>query len=403
MSSAACATKRPCPVCGGHRGAALHEQRFALPEASPLPAAYTIVSCEDCGACFADTPAPQDAYDRHYRQFSRYDDAALGTGGGTAEADRERLQETAALVVDQPLPRGAASRILDIGCAGGGLLVALAARGFRDITGLDPSPACVERVRRHGFSCHQGMLSALGRVLPENSTWDVVILSHVVEHVVDVRAALAAVRDHLAVDGVCYVEIPDAARYTVEAFVPFYFFDSEHINHFNRATLANLASIAGFEVLAQGGRDLRLDGGKRYPAAWSLFGKSSTARPPRPDETLRPALEAYIEASARAQDPRQLDALAASHRPVLLWGAGSHGQRMLENSALGRCNLIGVVDRDPGKQGHALLGHEIRDPESVLDGLAPDVTIVIASVLHGDQIAASIARAGLSNPLIVAR
>jgi hypothetical protein len=230
-----------------------------------------------------------------------------------------------------------------------------------------------------------------------------VILSHVVEHLVDVREALFAVRDLLADDGVCYVEVPDAGRYVVDAFVPFYFFDSEHINHFDRSTLRNLARATAFDVLSDGERDLRLDGGKLYPAAWSLLRKGPPGRKPAYDAELRTTLVEYIAASTRALDPRALDDLAASRRPVLLWGAGSHAQRMLQNTSLGRCNLVGVVDRDPGKQGLALLGHEVRSPEAVLDGLAPEVTIVIASVLHGDQIAASIAGAGLPNPLMVAR
>ncbi len=403
MSGVPCTTTRACPVCGGRRAVALHEQQFALPEASPLPPAYTIASCEECGACFADTPASQHAYDRHYRHFSKYDDPALGTGGGESLSDRARLDETAAVLAAQPLPRDKESRILDIGCAGGGLLLALAARGFHDLSGVDPSGACVERVRRHGFPCHQGMLSEIATALPRGATWDVVVLSHVVEHVVDVRASLRAVRDLLAEGGVCYVEVPDAERYVVDAFVPFYFFDAEHINHFDGAALSNLASVTGFDVRAEGTRALRLDGGKRYPARWSLFRKDGAARAPVRDLALRERLSAYIEASKRAQDPAVFDALAASHRPVLLWGAGSHAQRMLRNSPLGRCNLIGVVDRDPGKQGQALLGHEIRDPEAVLAGLNSEVTIVIASVLHGDEIAASIAAAGLINPLMVAR
>lgn len=403
MRGVPCTTTRACPVCGGHRAVALHEQQFALPEASPLPPAYAIASCEACGACFADTPASQSAYDRHYRQFSKYDDPALGTGGGASPADRERLDETAALLATQPLPGGKESSILDIGCAGGGLLLALAAHGFHDLSGMDPSAACVERVRRHGFPCHRGMLSDVATALCPGTTWDVVVLSHVVEHVVDVRASLCAVRGLLADGGVCYVEVPDAGRYAVDAFVPFYFFDAEHINHFDGAALANLAAATGFDVESEDARDLLLDGGKRYPARWSLFRKNGPARVPVRDLTLRERLSAYIEASVRAQDPGAFDALAASRRPVLLWGAGSHAQRVLRNSPLGRCNLIGVVDRDPGKQGQALLGHKIGDPEAVLAELASEVTIVIASVLHGDEIAASIAAAGLTNPLMVAR
>jgi SAM-dependent methyltransferase len=396
-------TIRACPICSSHQAVPLHELTFVLPEGSPLPAQYTLASCVDCGACFADTPATQVAYDRHYRSFSKYDDPSLGTGGGVSATDRARLEETAALIARQPLPQGLASRILDIGCAGGGLLLALAGRGFHDLVGMDPSPACVERVRRHGLPCHQGMLSDLRRGLPPGATFDIVILSHVVEHLVDVRGALFAVREVLADDGLCYVEVPDAGRYAVDAFVPFYFFDPEHINHFGRATLRNLAWVTAFDVLSDGERDLRLDGGRRYPAAWSLLRIGSPGRRPASDAQLRATLAAYIDTSTRALDPRALADLAASRRPVLLWGAGSHAQRLLQNSPLGRCNLVGIVDRDPGKQGLRLLGHRIRAPEDVLEGLAPEVTIVIASVLHGDQIASSIAGAGLPNHFVVAR
>jgi SAM-dependent methyltransferase len=402
VSAPAYDTQRACPICAGHRATALHEQRFVLPEDSPLPSAYTVAACERCGACFADTPAAQAAYDRHYEHFSKYDDPALGTGGGSSVDDKERLDETAALIARLPSPRGKASRILDIGCAGGGLLQSLAALGFRDLAGIDPSPACVERVRRLGFACHQGKISDLRRVSALDASYDVVVLSHVVEHLVDVRAALSAVRDLLSADGVCYVEVPDADRYSTREFVPLYFLDSEHINHFNRAALQNLGWVNGFDVVSSGTKDLRLAGGKRYPAAYACFGKGSFGRQPVRDGALPTALSAYIEDSKRALDPRELDELAASRRPVLLWGAGSHAQRMLETSSLGRCNLIGVVDRDPGKQGRSLLGHRIANPESALEDLDADVTIVIASVLHGHEIAASIADAGLPNPLVVA-
>ncbi|MEO8303027.1 MAG: class I SAM-dependent methyltransferase [Betaproteobacteria bacterium] len=403
MSPQAYATIRACPICGGHEAVALHGQCFVLPEGSPLPSAYTVASCEICGTCFADTSAPQRAYDLHYRQFSRYDDRSFGTGGGTSELDRERLAETAALIAQQSLPRGIASRVLDIGCAGGGLLLALRDCGFENLAGMDPSPACVERVRRHGFACRQGMFSDIHQAPPEEATCDVVILSHVVEHLVDVRKAMLAVRNLLDQDGVCYVEVPDASRYVADKFVPFYFFDSEHINHFDRATLHNLARVTGFDVLCDGERDLRVDGDNLYPAAWALLRKSATIRKPAPETALRTALAAYVESSPNALDWSGLDDLAERGCPVLLWGAGSHAQRLLQASPLARCNLVGVVDRDPGKQGLALLGHSIHAPEDVLEDLDPDVTIVIASVLHGDQIAASIAGSGLLNPLVVAR
>lgn len=359
-----------------------------------------MVTCATCGAGFADTRAPQSAYDAYYEQFSKYDDRQLGTGGGIAGPDRQRLQETAALLKSHALPRGSASRILDVGCAGGGLLAALQQEGFPSVAGVDPSPACVERVRQQGIACTRARLSELGRTAGEG-TCDLVILSHVLEHVVDVRGALDAVGRLLAAGGLCYIEVPDAARYAVDAFVPFYFFDCEHINHFDGDALGNLAAVSGFEVVSQGQRDLPLEGDRNYPAVWALLKRTGGRRPPREAFALREQLAAYVEQSARALDHAELDRLAEARTPVLLWGAGSHAQRLLSTSSLRSCRLVGIVDRDTGKHGRRLLGHSIRFPEEVLPSLDPGVTIVIASVLHGEQIARSLAGAGLPHRAVI--
>ena len=402
MSLSLYRSTRACPVCGLRDAAALHEQRFALPVGSPLPSAYTVAACTACGACFADTPAPQDAYDSYYQQYSRYDDPALGSGGGVTALDRARLDETARLIASLPLARGRSSRVLDIGCAGGGLLQALSEHGFGDLTGLDPSPACVDRVRQQGYACHRGTFTRHTE-LPAAGSYELVILSHVAEHLLDVGAALQAIRVLLADGGAVYVEVPDPSRYEVETFVPFYFFDCEHINHFDRAALANLARVNGFECVEDGLRSLRVDGGGLYPAVWSYWRKGVGSEASVPDMHLRASLAAYVERSVAAGAGGPLAELATSQRPVLLWGAGQHAQRLLTNSALAQCKLWGIVDRDPGKQGLTLQGHKIRLPEVALAELPAEAAIVVASVLHGDQIAAEISLAGVRNPVMVAR
>jgi SAM-dependent methyltransferase len=380
----------------------LHEQRFALPASSPLPSSYTVVSCAACGACYADTAAPEQAYKQHYEQFSKYDDVALGTGGGTTVLDRERLAQMAALIAGLPLPLGKASRILDVGCAGGGLLQTLKALGFEALTGMDPSASCVGRVQRQGFECYQGTLLNAGPAM-HGGAYDLVVLSHVVEHLLDVPAAIRAAGRLLVERGLCYVEVPDASRYSADDFVPYYFFDCEHINHFDRPALSNLGRVSGFEVVAEGTKNLHVDGERLYPAAWALLRKSGTALPAVRNTTLRTSLAAYIERSTALSEDGPLAELADSQKPVLLWGAGQHAQRLLQNSALARCNLIGIVDRDASKHGRQLLGHTIAAPEQGLLDLQADVVIVVASVLHGQQIAASIVEAGMSNRVVVAR
>ncbi|MDQ1301479.1 MAG: hypothetical protein QG637_1401 [Chloroflexota bacterium] len=143
-----------------------------LPEGHPLTAGYDVVCCNRCGFVYADTTVRQADYDRFYAQFSKYEDRQTATGGGDAPWDAERLATTAAEVAAFLPDRRA--RILDIGCANGGLLRAFKDRGWGNVCGVDPSAACVENTRRlHGIEAHVAALSAIPASL---GPYDAVIL-----------------------------------------------------------------------------------------------------------------------------------------------------------------------------------------------------------------------------------
>ena len=83
-------------------------------------------------------------YDRYYADLSKYSDSTTGTGAGQQAWDRDRLRDTAAFIASAVGDRE--RRILDVGCANGGLLAELSALGFSALYGVDPSPACVAAV-----------------------------------------------------------------------------------------------------------------------------------------------------------------------------------------------------------------------------------------------------------------
>jgi hypothetical protein len=215
---------------------------------------------------------------------------------------------------------------------------------------------------------------------------DLVVLSHVLEHLVDVRGALEAAAALLMPQGQIYIEVPDPERYPAYPFVPFYYFDAEHINHFDLASLHRLAEGAGMEIAAAGSKLLRVDEGKDYPAVYAVLKRkerngSGIAPPP----AARRAVEAYV-AWSKAGGKDRFDELARDRRPVIIWGAGSYAQRLLAGSRLADCNLVAIVDSDSSKHGKKLHGLAIRDPESGLSDAPPDAVIVIAAVLHARTI-----------------
>ena len=63
------------------------------------------------------------------------------TGGGGNALDAARLKKMAAQLAD--FVQSPQTRLLDMGCATGGLLHELQLLGYQNGVGFDPSPACV--------------------------------------------------------------------------------------------------------------------------------------------------------------------------------------------------------------------------------------------------------------------
>jgi 2-polyprenyl-3-methyl-5-hydroxy-6-metoxy-1,4-benzoquinol methylase len=109
----------------------------------------------------------------------------------------------------QTLDRQGAETILELGCYDAWVLLNLAFAGYRG-AGIDLAPhAIVEaraRAERHRlpFVFHQGFLEDLH--LPER--FDAVLVLEVLEHVLDVDAALAAAERHVTPTGWIYVSAP---------------------------------------------------------------------------------------------------------------------------------------------------------------------------------------------------
>lgn len=232
---------RGCPICGGADADVLRTQRFILPESHPLSAGYEVVCCVQCGFVYADTVVTQADYERYYARFSKYEDPTTSTGGGETPWDAVRLAEEARQIAEW-MPNAQAC-VLDMGCANGGLLYALRERGFENLCGVDPSPVCVANTQQRGIEAHVGSIFRS----PEGiGQFDTVILSHVLEHILELKRAVTAIHALTRTGGCVYIEVPDASRYADYVFAPFQDFNTEHINHFSCVNLANLMRTAGF-------------------------------------------------------------------------------------------------------------------------------------------------------------
>jgi 2-polyprenyl-3-methyl-5-hydroxy-6-metoxy-1,4-benzoquinol methylase len=402
MHSAATRSAQPhraCGACGASGAAVCHTQRFVVPDGYPLPNKYAVVVCRRCGFVYADPGATQRDYDRFYCEWSKYDDSATATGSGLSPYDGARLATTVSDLA-RALPSRAAS-ILDVGCATGGLLTALRAHGFTAVAGLDPSPRCAAACRDRGFEAYVGSISseAAPAHMPK---FDCVVLSHVLEHVYDIPAFFAATRRLLTPGGYLYLETPDATRYDQYLYAPFQEFNTEHINHFSARALENTGRRFGFEPVLVEQKVMQTAADTLYPAVFGFFrdrGGITDERMVVCDQELPSKIAAYIRHSAEQMDRinEQLASQLDNTRRVILWGAGQFAMKLLALPALAQIDVRALVDNNPVLQGKTVAGAPIVGPQDITDAREP---ILIATLLHADEIRAQIRRLGIHNPVL---
>jgi 2-polyprenyl-3-methyl-5-hydroxy-6-metoxy-1,4-benzoquinol methylase len=387
---------RPCPICDSTSVDVLHHQRFVLAEGHPLGAGYDVVCCEQCGFVYANTNVSQAEYDEYYASLSHYE-SELSTGGGDSPGDEQRLLDTAQEIVEQ---FGTGVSVLDVGCANGGLLRKLREIGMTgELVGVDPSPVCVRNTQAHGVRGEVGGLFDLPSGL---GTFDVVVLSHVLEHVQDAGSAIENLKTVLADGGGIFIESPDASRYKDHIVAPLQDFNTEHINHFSPRSLANLMARRGLRETHAGRRVLQVPPPTTYPALSGVFRIGDPGEVVR-DTELREDIEIYIERSREI-----LDAIDARLRSVLerspevvVWGTGQLAMKLLAESALGDAKIVAFIDGNRINQGQRLQGAPILAPDEARNYPQP---IVVTTTIHQDAIARTVTEEmGLTNELVLLR
>ena len=397
---------RPCPVCSNNTGEILHTQKFVIHEGYPLPESYDVVCCTKCGFVYADTSARQKDYDLYYQSFSKYEDPNIGTGSGIASWDKDRC-EGVALEISGLIP-DIHSSIIDIGCANGGILSALHHMGYQNLTGLDPSVECIDYVKKKcdiSRAIVGGIFSQ--SILDEKSLhgrFSCAILSHVIEHIYDVQKAMKNISNLLKGGGHLYLEVPDASRYIDHYVVPYYYFDIEHINHFDKHSLKNLLMMNDFDFLSNNEKDTRVSKSNIYPSV-SVIGKKRSGvtlvkTEPIPDFTVKNSVLKYIQKSKTTESSirNKLEPFAKTRNPVIIWGAGNFTMRLLAESLLGKCNIVAFIDNDSKKWGKTIKGASVYPPDRVKDLKG---TLVVCAALYSDDILLQIKSLNVDNEVMV--
>lgn len=387
---------RCCPVCFNDEGEVLHNQSFSLPKEHPLPISYDVVTCSKCGFVFADSSGHQNDYDLFYKDFSKYEYSNMeGEGFFNDDKKLERTADDISLFLHDK-----SAKILDVGCAEGNLLLKLKDREYINLNGIDPSPSCVSYIKnKYQINANIGELSNLTSIF-KGEKFDCVILSHVIEHVYDLKIAIQNIYPLLNDQGVLYLEVPDASRYLDYYIVPFHYFDVEHINHFDEHSLTNLTSMNNFERIFIDKKEIRVSEQNFYPSIYGFFRKSDKKNSLKicPNFECKDQIKGYIKKSKKSNCFPEIACLVDSNEEIVVWGAGSYTTQLLKNTYLSKCNIIAFIDSDPNKQGSKLKNIKIYPP-TILKKCSK--LIIISSAIYSDDITKQIKKMGLKNDIIV--
>ncbi|MBF0530245.1 MAG: class I SAM-dependent methyltransferase [Deltaproteobacteria bacterium] len=371
---------RPCPLCGSRVGRNLADLHFEVFHNSPISGSFSLVICDRCGLAFFETSSTQADFNLYYQENGYYYSASTAGSGGSSQEEILRYQAIAQRLAAH-LPHKHVA-LFDVGCGKGGLLAVLAQNGFQRLFGVDMLPTCVEHVRKTlGLVAETGSVSSLPFPMIRA---DVLIYSHVVEHVLDLPAMMKAAFDKLNDQGLLYVEVPDAARYAEASDWPYQAFYLEHVNHFDAAGLTNLFTSNGFSPVSQGTYHLNPGIGLKVPCLWAVFRKGGQPTPWL-DSQIEKQLLDYLLWSAEHPALKRLEHLAEERKPLYLWGISQYAMLLLGTSALRRCNLRGLIDRDPYKQSQSILGLPVQSPLT-LRKAEPDQAVLITALGYEEKI-----------------
>jgi SAM-dependent methyltransferase len=230
-----------CLVCSGPTDLVLDQVRD---NRLGVPGAWSIVRCRDCGLEQIDPVPGQEELRAYYERY--YNDAGEGSRFGALRArlfDSPLYRLFLALDGDVSFhARRGAGRLLDIGCNEGRGLEIHRRNGFT-AEGHELNRRAAALARAKGFTVHEGALGDL----PAGG-FDRVVMSNVLEHMVDPRATLRAIHRLLAPGGEIWLSLPNASsalratgRAWINWHVPF------HLAHFTAERLEALLRESGFE------------------------------------------------------------------------------------------------------------------------------------------------------------
>lgn len=242
-----------CNLCGGEEFIAVY--RGCPDRRHWLPGAFDVVRCRGCGLIQTNPRPDRESvrayYPTSYVAFSSGQDpnpSRLYRGLREMVRLPHRLRYGSSSVL--PRPATGSNRLLDIGCGGGTLLGEMSRLGW-DVWGIEPDAGLARSVATRLSLSDDRIFAGTAEAADFPSGWfDLVTMSHVLEHLHDPASVLCKVYQWLRPGGLLRIWVPNIDSFESRAFGRWWFgLDiPRHLYHYNPSTLRRLLARCGFQV-----------------------------------------------------------------------------------------------------------------------------------------------------------
>lgn len=222
-----------CPICSNNT------EFETLAEKDRYGLSCTSVACRQCGLIMTNPRMTQESYNQFYDKEYR----PLYSGSGTSTDFFFQRQYNSGLTISNfiknhsPIKDFTDKYVIEVGCGAGGILKAFKDQGAI-ITGLDLGSEYLKYGRdKYGLTLESGTIHSF----EFEKKPDIIIYSHVFEHILDVEKEIERLKSISHEDTIYYIEVPGVYSIdTVYGSNILSYLQNAHTYNFTLTTLKNL-------------------------------------------------------------------------------------------------------------------------------------------------------------------
>ncbi|WP_350976662.1 class I SAM-dependent methyltransferase [Shewanella sp. AC34-MNA-CIBAN-0136] len=257
------------------------------------------------------------------------------------------------------------SKVLQFGSSDGYTLSRFQASGSTKLLGIEPSELSRNFARsRYGITTLEGTIEEYDSI----EKFNLIIATHILEHLYDPYKVLNHIRKNLTQDGWLLIEVP---LWEKESMQPIGVLTFEHLNYFCEETLTRVIFNSGYDIVHIS-KNYNIN---HYPVITILAKVKSNddlnyvSFVSGNYEKNKIMLLSYIKRESEfwRNKEQSIYNQIKSSMPTYIYGGGVHTSQLLSmTNVIKNINISNVIDESETKQGKMVFGIEIKPPSIIL-------------------------------------